>query len=644
MSKEIWKDIEGFPGYQVSNQGRVRNVKKNFICKLTLDKSTGYMRVNLLGTDDKRHVLGVHTLVAKTFIPNPENKRIPNHLDTNKTNNNVSNLMWATDSENMKHAFNNGLCEKTRESARKQIKYLQSLPKTDRQRESARENIIKINKRPKTERQKEAARKNINSEVCRQRSTESHYARHPSIKLVETGEVFKSQRELAEILGINESAICACLKKRRTQASGYHFEYVDDNEKTKTVKQFLYDYQMAAVKKLQNGSVLCGGVGSGKSRTGLYYYFKENGGSFVNQEYIPMQNPQDLYIITTAMKRDTHEWDSEIANYRLSADPGKNELYNNKIVIDSWNNIKKYANVTNAFFLFDEQRVCGSGVWVKSFLRIAKNNNWILLSATPGDSFEDYIPLFIANGFYKNRTEFQREHIVYSRFTKYPQVERYINTGRLIRLRDKILVDMDFSRPTTAHHEDIYVKYDISKYKDAIRNRWDPFRDEPIQQASQLCYVLRRIVNEDESRVVALMEILEKTPKAIIFYNFNYERDMLLHLLSDDEYVGYEVAEWSGHAHMPVPKSDRWVYLCQYTSGNSGWNCILTDTIIFFSQNYSYKVMEQACGRIDRLNTPYKDLYYYHIKSRSGIDMAITKALNKKKKFNERKFAGWDSQ
>lgn len=406
--------------------------------------------------------------------------------------------------------------------------------------------------------------------------------------------------------------------------------------------QFLRDAQMEAVKNMRNGCILNGGTGSGKSRTGLYYYFKENGGSFVDQNYIPMKNPQDLYIITTAMKRDSHEWDVELANYRMSTVPEKNELYNNKIVIDSWNNIKKYADVKNAFFIFDEDRVCGSGAWVKAFLKIARLNNWIILSATPGDTWEDYIPVFVANGFYKNKTEFAREHVVYSRFTKYPQIERYINTGRLIRLRNRILVDIDIKRHTIPHHEDLYVRYDISKYKDAIRNRWNPFKDEPIQQASGLCYVLRRIVNEDESRVVALMEILEKTPRAIIFYNFDYEREMLLHVLSDDEYVGYEIAEWSGHAHMPVPDTKRWVYLVQYTAGCEGWNCVKTDTIIFFSQNYSYKVMEQACGRIDRLNTPFRDLYYYHLKSRSGIDLAISKALEKKKKFNERKFVKWE--
>lgn len=407
--------------------------------------------------------------------------------------------------------------------------------------------------------------------------------------------------------------------------------------------QFLRDCQMDAVNKMKNGCILNGGVGTGKSRTGLYYYFKENGGSFIDKSFVPMKKPQDLYIITTAMKRDSCEWDSEISNYRMSTNSELNTLYpGQSIVVDSWNNIKKYADITGAFFIFDEDRVCGSGAWVKAFLKIAKHNHWIILSATPGDTWSDYIPVFIANGFYKNKTEFIREHVVYSRFTKYPQIDRYLNTGRLVRLRDSILVDIKLERSTVPHHLDVYCKYDIPKYKDVIRNRWDPFKNEPIGQASQLCYILRRIVNEDESRVIALMEILEKTPRAIIFYNFDYERDMLLHLFSDDEYIGFEVAEWSGHAHMPVPDNKRWVYLVQYTAGCEGWNCIKTDTIIFFSQNYSYKVMEQACGRIDRLNTPFKDLYYYHLKSRSGIDLAISKALDKKKKFNERKFTKWN--
>lgn len=411
---------------------------------------------------------------------------------------------------------------------------------------------------------------------------------------------------------------------------------------------FLRASQLKAVQNMRNGCILNGGVCSGKSRTGLYYYFKENGGSFLNQEFIPMKNPQDLYIITTAMKRDSHEWDSELANYRMSSDPKKNELYSNRIVVDSWNNIKKYSGVTGAFFIFDEDRVTGSGAWVKAFLKITKLNSWIILSATPGDCWADYIPVFIANGFYKNKTEFIKEHVIYSRYTKYPQIDRYVNTKRLIRLRDRILVNMEIERHTISHHIDVSVQYDIFAYKEVMRNRWDPFKNEPIQQAGGLCYVLRRVVNEDESRIVTLMEILEKVPRAIIFYNFDYEREMLLNLFADDNSIGvnelmsYEVAEWSGHAHQPVPNSKRWIYLVQYTAGCEGWNCITTDTIIFFSQNYSYKVMEQACGRINRLNTPFTDLYYYHLKSRAPIDLAIGRALDKKKKFNERKFTKWE--
>ena len=402
----------------------------------------------------------------------------------------------------------------------------------------------------------------------------------------------------------------------------------------------LYDHQIDAVRKMKNGCILCGGVGSGKSRTAIAYYYLLEGGKINTDNYIPMKHrPRDLYIITTARKRDTLEWEGDLAPFLLSTNPKNNMFYGNKIVVDSWNNIGKYSDISGAFFIFDEQRLVGSGAWVKAFLKIAKANSWILLSATPGDTWQDYIPVFIANGFYKNKTEFIQEHVVYSRFTKYPQIDRYINTGRLIRLRDNILVDMDFDRQTTAHHEDVYVKYDISKYKDAIRTRWDPYRDEPIQQASSLCYILRRIVNEDSSRQRALLEIFEKHQKMIVFYNFDYELDILKGLYYGEN---VEIAEWNGHKHQPVPGGDRWVYLVQYTAGCEGWNCIKTDTVVFFSQNYSYKVMEQASGRIDRLNTPYSDLYYYHLKTRSGIDLAISKALSQKKKFNERKFTKWD--
>ena len=403
----------------------------------------------------------------------------------------------------------------------------------------------------------------------------------------------------------------------------------------------LYDYQIDAVNRMRNGCILNGGVGSGKSRTALAYYYLRNDGdpsSLCGDDYIPMGDPpKDLCIITTARKRDTKEWEADMVPFLLSTNPEIN-LYSNKITVDSWNNIKKYKDITDAFFIFDEDRVTGSGVWVKSFLKIAKSNEWIILSATPGDCWMDYLAVFIANGFYKNKTEFLREHVVYSRFSKFPKIDRYLNTGRLIRLRNRILIDMDFHRDTIPHHEDVYVSYDTTAYKDICRTRWNPWDNKPIENASEFCYSLRKIVNSDEARQVALLEIIENHPRAIIFYNFDYELDILKNIHYGDD---FEIAEWNGHKHQEIPKGDKWIYLVQYNAGNEGWNCIRTDTIIFYSQNYSYKIMIQAAGRIDRLNTPYKDLYYYHIKSRSGIDLAISKALKNKKQFNERKFVDW---
>lgn len=405
----------------------------------------------------------------------------------------------------------------------------------------------------------------------------------------------------------------------------------------------LYDYQLDAINRMRNGCILCGGVGSGKSRTALAYYYTQQCGKVNTDKYIPMKRrpkPKDLYIITTARKRDDLEWEGELVPFLLSTHPERNKFYGNKIVVDSWNNIGKYKDITDAFFIFDEQRVVGSGAWVKAFLKIARGNDWILLSATPGDTWQDYIPVFIANGFYKNKTEFCREHVVYSRYCKFPKIDRYINTGRLIRLRNRILIDMDFERKTIAHHEDVYVQYDPTLYKSAIKDRWDPYRKEPIVNASGLCYVLRKIVNSDDSRKTAILDLFKKHPKIIIFYNFDYELDILKGVFCELEDV--EVAEWNGHKHQPVPNSKNWIYLVQYTAGAEGWNCIKTDTIVFYSQNYSYKVMQQSAGRIDRLNTPFTDLYYYHFKSRSGIDLAISKSLKQKKKFNETKFVSWN--
>lgn len=400
----------------------------------------------------------------------------------------------------------------------------------------------------------------------------------------------------------------------------------------------LRDYQLEAISNMKTGCILNGGVGSGKSLTSLSYYYLQNGGSetfLTGGKYKRMKKPKDLYIITTARKRDTMEWEGELAPFLLSVN-SDTSAYKNKVIVDSWNNIKKYKEVKGSFFIFDEQRVVGSGEWVKSFLKISKSNEWILLSATPGDTWSDYIPVFIANGFYKNKTEFLREHAVFARFSKFPKVEKWIGTGKLNRYRRSILVDMNFKRKTEQHHEDIYVDYDKVTYKDVMKRRWDIWKDEPITNAGGLCYALRRIVNSDQSRASKLLEIFKEHPKMIVFYNFDYELDILKNLHYGKDVT---VAEWNGHKHEPTPRKGKWVYLVQYTAGAEGWNCITTDTIVFYSQNYSYKIMHQSAGRIDRMNTPFTDLYYYHLKTRSSIDIAIARALHDKKKFNENSFA-----
>ena len=382
----------------------------------------------------------------------------------------------------------------------------------------------------------------------------------------------------------------------------------------------LFPHQKEALKKLHSGSILCGGVGSGKSLTGIAYYME--------REF--SREPVDLYIITTARKRDTLEWEHECAKFGLGTDRDTS-MENVLVTIDSWNNIGKYIGVKDCFFLFDEQRVVGYGSWVKSFLKITKNNRWILLSATPGDTWMDYVPVFIANGFYKNKTEFCRRHVVYNRFARYPQVSRFVEEKHLNRLRSSILVTMDFQRETVAHHERIIVGFNRDIYDQVMKTRWNIYKDQPIAESSELCQTLRRIVGSDPSRLEKIEEVMKAHPKAIIFYNYDFELDILRTLPT-------VVAEWNGHKHEALPEGDRWAYLVQYTAGAEGWNCITTDTIIFYSQSYSYKAMVQAAGRIDRLNTPYTDLYYYHLVSMSKIDMAIARALRNKKNFNENAF------
>lgn len=400
----------------------------------------------------------------------------------------------------------------------------------------------------------------------------------------------------------------------------------------------LYSHQQEAMGKLGSGSILCGGVGSGKSRTAIAYYFcHECGGKMDDKgNLLAMENPKDLYIITTARKRDTCDWEGECCPFLLSTNLDCC-YWGVKVVVDSWNNIRKYEDVKDAFFIFDEQRVVGSGVWVKAFLKITKSNRWILLSATPGDTWSDYIPVFIANGFYRNKTEFVRRHVVFSRFAKYPKVERYLETGRLEKLRDRIVVSMPFERSTVRHYVDIFTDYDKPMYDYIYEDRWNPFSHQPIRDAADACLTLRKLVNSDPSRIENIKTILESFPKAIIFYNFDYELyDLRKFCLEVDIPHG----EWNGHRHDDLPTDDRWVYLVQYTAGAEGWNCTETNCVIFYSLNYSYKIMEQAAGRIDRLNTPFKDLYYYRLRSKSSIDSAIFSCLSKKRRFNEKVFAG----
>lgn len=368
----------------------------------------------------------------------------------------------------------------------------------------------------------------------------------------------------------------------------------------------LMPHQAKAVRELQNGNILKGGVGSGKTRTGLAWYC---------DRYGPWKK---LYVITTAMKRDTGDWQHEAA------------LWGVDVLVDSWNNLNEYRHVDGAVFIFDEQRVVGSGVWVKAFQTITKTNKWILLSATPGDTWLDYIPVFIANGFYPNRTAFLREHVVYSRFTKYPKVERILGTQKLAGLLRTILVVMPFDRHTSRHEIDVFVEYDVDLYNSIWRGRWNPIAERPIYNVSELFMLMRWAVNKDPSRLERIRDLMIEHPRVIIFYNFDYELEILRSL---DTTIG----EWNGHKHEPVPEDDEWAYLVQYAAGSEGWNCIATDTVVLYSLSYSYRATEQGRGRIDRLDTPYSDLWYYRLASVAPIDRAIAKTQADKREFNQTK-------
>ena len=400
----------------------------------------------------------------------------------------------------------------------------------------------------------------------------------------------------------------------------------------------LSEDQIRAISKLHNGSILCGKVGSGKSRTSIGYFIKDCGGDFpVNGagEFKQMTRPKDCYIITTAKKRNSRDWVWEFVEYRIFLDSPEKSIFKINVTIDSWNNVKKYENVKDAFFIFDEQRVVGTGTWAKAFLKISKSNRWILLSATPGDTWDDYRAVFIANGFFKNKTEFDHKHVVQKAFVKYRDVDHYVNEDQLYRYRSQIMVVMKDKRKTKRHEYFYECNYDKEKYKYIWKFRWDPYDDKPIEETGKLFYLMRRVSNEDTSRITTVNNILQEKKKAIIFYNFNYELDALKEYLTE---ASIPFTEYNGQVHEDILEGDSWVYLVQYAAGAEAWNCITTDTMIFYSQNYSYKTTEQAMGRIDRTNTPYEDLYYYKLVSASPIDRAIKQTLANKRNFNENNY------
>lgn len=375
----------------------------------------------------------------------------------------------------------------------------------------------------------------------------------------------------------------------------------------------LYEHQKTAISHIRSGSIVHGGVGSGKTLISLVYYKKLF-------DRLKISGP--LYVITTAKKRDSGDWgdESQMAGVDLEA-------------VDSWNNIARYEGISDGYFIFDEQRAIGRGAWVKSFLKITKKNHWILLTATPGDNWLDYIPVFIANGFYKNRSEFLDRHAVYTRFSRFPKVTRFLEEGHLQKLRDSILVRVDYISKKEVIDTYVPVEYDKQAYKKVFRERFNHDLKRPIRGPGELFYIARRVVNSDPSRLSVIRAILHHHRRIIVFYNYNYELEILRNLC-EEELPDFKVGERNGHKHDDLPDCTNWVYLVQYSSGAESWNCVSANTIVFFSPSYSYKTMVQSAGRIDRINSPFPTLYYYRLTSPAPIDLAITRALKQKKDFN----------
>lgn len=380
----------------------------------------------------------------------------------------------------------------------------------------------------------------------------------------------------------------------------------------------LYPHQRKAVDELSNGKILWGGVGTGKSLTAAAYYMKQ-------------EAPKDVYVITTAKKRDSLDWESEFVKYGVYK--SKDATVAGVLRVDSWNNISKFKNVRGAFFIFDEQRLVGSGEWAKAFIFITRHNNWILLSATPGDTWLDYIAVFVANGFYTNRTAFKEEHVVYNSYAKFPKVEYYKNVAKLVRLRNQLLVHMPYERHTTRTSSDVKVEHNVDLYDKVTKERWNVYEERPVKNVAELFYAIRKVVNSDPSRLDAIRELNKTHPRLIVFYNFDYELEMLRTLGGE-----VQIAEWNGHKHEEIPNTERWLYVVQYVAGAEGWNCTTTNAMVFYSLTYSYKNWHQAHGRTDRLNTPFTELFYYTLLSDAMIDKVVMRALKGKKSFNEARY------
>ena len=171
---DTWSKIKGFPKYSVSKKGEIRN-DRNGKLKAPFKGTNGYYNVDLYN-DGVRKKVRVHRVVGETFLDNPYNKPQINHKDGNKSNNEVDNLEWVTASENIRHAFDNGLA--------------------------------KASCNMKGRRNPNAGRKG------------------KPVRIIETGEVFESITECEKAIDGNNRHICDCLSGRQKTHRGYHFEYI----------------------------------------------------------------------------------------------------------------------------------------------------------------------------------------------------------------------------------------------------------------------------------------------------------------------------------------------------------------------------------------------------------------------------------